>query len=82
MRAGLSLLSTSVLASFRVAESQGLNTSRAEHDARPGRQGDPGKGGNRVHVQTKVFSALQAASCVKSDGWQTTDVRRPGLAER
>jgi hypothetical protein len=54
----------------------GRGVSGAEHQRRnltpAGRQGDPGKGGNRVHVQTKVFSALQAVPCLKSDGWQTT----------
>jgi hypothetical protein len=69
MRAGLPQLSTTAVAAFR-SRSPRRRTPAAEPDA----PRTPALSRQSVHVQTKVFLALQAAPCVKSDGWQTTAV--------
>ena len=78
--AGLPLLSTAAVAAFRVAESQALNTSGGTSRP-PGAKAVPARAAT-TSTYSQGVSVLQAAPCLKSDGWQTTAARRPGPAER
>ena len=77
----LAPLLTTAVAAFRVAESQALNTSGTDACRAPARSF--GEGRNRARAQkTGCPRPSRPAPRVKSDGQQTTAVRRPGPAER